>query len=53
MAKKRTIIPYYGKACQSHDQLAARLIKLGDLKGAKLARDKAIYIRDMKREKGK
>lgn len=52
MAKKRTIIPYYGKACQSHDQLAARLIKLGDLKGAKLARDKARAIRE-KRKKGK
>lgn len=52
MAKKRTIIPYYGKACQSHDQLAARLIKLGDLTGAKLARDKALAIRE-KRKKGK
>jgi len=45
MAKKRTLLPFYGKASQSHDQLAVRLVKVGDLKGAALAREKAKSIR--------
>jgi hypothetical protein len=52
MAKKRTLLPFYGKASQSFDQLAARLVKVGDLKGAKAAREKAIAIRN-KRKAGK
>jgi hypothetical protein len=50
MAKKRTLLPFYGKASQSHDQLAARLLKVGDLKGAALAREKAKSIQRKRAE---
>jgi hypothetical protein len=45
MAKKRTLLPFYGKASQAWDQAAHKLFKAGDREGATMAGLNAREIR--------
>lgn len=51
MAKKRTLVPFYGKPSQRADQIGTRLMRAGKLEEAKEYFDKSKALRAARKDK--